>query len=102
MNTKENIQTIRPIDMRTTEEAIKAPIITEVAAATADLMAVHWNRIKDICDGNDGGKIGIGYTIEIDLSGVQTKVVTKIRYAQKYDDEREALLEDPRQERLEL
>jgi hypothetical protein len=73
------------------------PILSEAIEACADLLANHWNRIRDIRESADGIKLTTNISIEVDNSGERAKVRTKISYSEKHSDDRECYVNDPNQ-----
>lgn len=77
-------------------------ILRQCADASLDLLAHHWDKISDIRDGNEDASVVIAVTFNVDCSGAQPKIVTKLSYAQKFKDEREDVLADDAQPGLGL
>jgi len=71
--------------------------ITEVTDAVKDLCFQNWPHISRILSTSETAKIGLSFSVEIDRSGAQPKITTRISYAEKHKDERESYIRDPRQ-----
>lgn len=76
----------------------ESAIIATMTQAQLDLLTQNWSQIKAIREKDPKAEVSISLSSSVNTSGPRPKLITKIKFAQKFDDEREDYIGDTQEQ----
>lgn len=82
------------------KDEMEAEIIGTIAVVFRDLIIQNWSQIKAIRERSEESSVAVSFGFDVDSSGEKPLVSGKISFSEKFKDEAQAWVEDPKQQRL--